>query len=154
MSCACATCKKAAAFGQRLFCRIFLERFTFGKGEAREAAAQRSLAEAGGKTTFFREMIGRMVWNRSISTENSLEHFNFEMREDSQFICRNRCRSYLPALYFAVDKDILYISKLNCSRVRTHYQELFPYEQHVKIERFTFEKGETRGGGTAPPGPK
>ena len=24
----------------------------------------------------------------------------------------------------------------------------------VPLERFTFEKGETRGGGTAPPGPK
>ncbi|MDM8215563.1 hypothetical protein QUW15_05255 [Desulfovibrio piger] len=42
-----------------------------------------------------------------LRSESFLEHFNFEMREDSRFICRNRCRSYFPARYFAVDKDIL-----------------------------------------------
>ena len=48
------------------------------------------------------------VLNRvAFQTENVLEHFNFEMRGNSRFIYRNRCRSYFPARYFAVDKDIL-----------------------------------------------
>ena len=29
-----------------------------------------------------------------------LEHFNFEMRGNSRFIYRNRCRSYCPACHF------------------------------------------------------
>lgn len=39
--------------------------------------------------------------------DGKLEQFNFEMRGNSRFICRNRCRSHFPARYFAVDKDIL-----------------------------------------------
>ena len=31
---------------------------------------------------------------------------------------------------------------------------VFVSRETWKLERFNFEKGETRGGGTAPPGPK
>ena len=32
--------------------------------------------------------------------------------------------------------------------------EIFAFQTENALERFNFEKGETRGGGTAPPGPK